>query len=174
MPNTRITIKQKRHLLICIVLNKMTSLLKPFVNEEMEIYYNDLVTKYRINSKNSCLTSKVNVDEGLGLIFHDKSKKSHKTLNSLTDHNQLTRHYQQEHMCKNYTKILDDGADSQAILTMIERCQKFDSNLRDVCKTVKDQVRNSVSHCNWEEWTPHKYQECLRMMKSLGNHLGKP
>ena len=171
MSDLSLSLKQKRHLLISIVSNLMTSILRPFVNDEMKMYYSELVTKFGINTPNSSLTSKIIRDNELGLVFHDKSKSSQKTLKNITDHNQLARHYQQKHMCANYNQILDDGCDSQAILTIIERCPQFDPGLRNACKEVKDKVRNSVSHCNWEEWTKPKYRQCLSMMKSLGSQL---
>ena len=170
MSDISLSVKQKRHLLISIVSNLMTSMLRPFVNDEMKMYYRELVTEFGINTQNSSLTSKIIGDNQLGLVFHDKSKSSRKTLNNITDHNQLARHYQQKHMCENYTKIMDDGCDLQAILTMIEKCLQFSPSLREEAKIVKE-VRNKVSHCNWEEWTEPIYNDCFSMMKSLGNQL---
>ena len=124
-----LTDNEKRHAVVGIGLNScLIRHLKGYVDEQISLYYQDLVAKYKINSNESSLSMDIIRREKLGLNIYDRKSKF---LYNIQNHNELAKHYLQEFMSIGFKSIKDDGTDSSAIiLTMITSCCKFKEDLR--------------------------------------------
>ena len=108
----------RRHVVVGIALNNcLVPQLKEYVDQQMKSYYKVLVKKYKIDSSESCLDDKVIKRERLGLNIFDRGK----SLSNIRSHDELAKHYQQQHMTTSFKSILDEGTDASAIITMLER-----------------------------------------------------
>ena len=130
IPSTKIelTDNERRHAVVGIGLNScLIRHLKGYVDEQISLYYQDLVAKYKINSNESTLSRKIIWREKLGLNIYDRKSTF---LSNIQNHDELAKHYLQEFMSIGFKSIKDDGTDSSAILTIIISCCKFQEDTR--------------------------------------------
>ena len=158
----------RRHVVVGIALNNcLVPQLKGFVDHQIEIYYKILVKKYGIDSSQSRLDDKVIRRERLGLNIFDRGK----LLNNIKSHNELAKHYQQQHMTTSFKSILDEATDASAIITMLERSCQFGKDINDMSKEIRVEIRNKWAHCNYKEWTEEKYLDSFHIMIQLVSHI---
>ena len=122
-----LTDNERRHTVVGIALNNyLVPQIKPFVDQQMKQYYEELKTEYKIHTAgDSKLTW--DVAKKLGLNIHEWNIN---VLRKIKSHNQLAKHYQKYNMVNSYKSILDEGTDATAILSMLTRSQKFSEDIR--------------------------------------------
>ena len=132
-----LTDNERRHAVVGIALNNyLVPQIKPFVDEQMKQYYEELRGQYKIHTDESKLTW--DVAESLGLNIHWGN-----VLRNIRNHNQLAKHYQKKHMYKKkkFKSILHEDTDASAILAMLSRSHQFSEEFRKQCG---DKVRDET------------------------------
>ena len=136
----------RRHVVVGIALNNyLVPQLKEFVDQQISVYYKKLVNDYKIDTSQSWLDEKVIRRERLNLNIFDGEKR----LSNIRSHNELAKHYQQQHMTRNFKSILDEGTDASAIITILERSRGFGKVINELSRQIRAEIRNKWAHCNY-------------------------
>ena len=85
----------------------------------------------------------------------------------------LARLFLEPHMA--HASGFDKTMDMSALLTVMGEADPFrSSGVADEAKKVRSDIRNAWAHCNFSEWTLHKFETSFQAMKSLVECLNLP
>ena len=137
--------------------NMLIPALRKYVDTKLTKFYNTLVKKYKVDTKESLLFQ----PEQYGFQYQDQEKYV------IKNHNELAKFYMDSNMAKHFKTVLDESTDASAVLGIMGRCSVFSKKEKDLANNIRKNVRNKWGHCKISEWTKTKFLESFKLMIQL-------